>query len=93
MAVTKGFVTRGDDTANTLFFDYVIHEDESVDVYNIIYAGAGNDTLWGNTDREYGVGVALFGEDGDDEIWDGDTSDTLSGDVEMTQSIMMEAMT
>lgn len=79
MIINKDFVTRGDDSANDLSFKYVTHEDNSIDVYNIIYAGGGNDVLWGNADREYNVSVALYGEDGNDIIWDGDTSDTLSG--------------
>ncbi|WP_137153754.1 calcium-binding protein [Rhizobium sp. FKL33] len=79
MIFNKGFVTRGDDAANKLSLKYVTHEDESIDAYNIIYAGGGNDILWGNIDREYNVSVALYGEDGNDIIWDGSTSDTLSG--------------
>lgn len=81
MADQTGLVIAGDDEANVLSVYITDEGDGTRSVYNVITAGGGNDRVFG-TDELGGTlpyGVQLFGEDGDDRIWDSTNADTLSG--------------
>lgn len=79
----SGFIIQGDEEANDLTVKVIHEEDGSLSVYNIIHAGGGNDTLSGRPRVDEAIigqlGVQLYGEDGDDIIFDSYVGDTLSG--------------
>jgi Ca2+-binding RTX toxin-like protein len=83
MAGQTGLIMQGDDEANELTVEVIHEENGGLSVYNVIQAGGGGDVLSGRASTDWDViheyGAQLFGEDGDDVIFDSDVDDTLSG--------------
>jgi Ca2+-binding RTX toxin-like protein len=75
---TKGLVVQGDagdDILRTLYK----YEDNELHLYNVVMAGDGSDIIRSNDLVAKETGSALYGEGGDDYIFDSKARDTLSG--------------
>jgi Ca2+-binding RTX toxin-like protein len=79
----SGLIIQGDEEANELTVKVVHDENGGLSIYNIIYAGGGNDMLSGRPSVDETIignfGVQLFAEDGNDRLFDSYVDDTLSG--------------
>ncbi|MCV3766673.1 hypothetical protein [Rhizobium sp. TRM95796] len=71
-------MVRGDDGDNSLRTLYK-YEDNELHIYNVVMAGDGSDIIRSNDQVARETGSALYGEDGDDYIFDSNARDTLSG--------------
>lgn len=83
-----GLLIQGDDDANRLRA-HTAYNGKGLDVYNIIHAGGGDDQLLVDRFSLSEYGVELYGEDGNDVLYDSEGRDTLSGgagDDEIRQS-------
>ncbi|WP_137156384.1 hypothetical protein [Rhizobium sp. FKL33] len=74
----KGFVVQGDANNNTLRTLYK-RENNELHLYNIVMAGDGSDIIRANDLVAKETGSSLYGEGGDDYIFDSKARDTLSG--------------
>lgn len=83
MTDITGLVVQGNNHKNRLSVE--VGESSGGDrlIYNVIDAGGGSDTLWGDYNGKITIskvyGAQLFGEDGNDDITDSVGNDTLSG--------------
>ncbi|MDB5524830.1 MAG: hypothetical protein JWM58_2593 [Rhizobium sp.] len=73
-----GLIIQGNDNANRLRA-HTAYNGRGSDVYNIIHAGGGDDKLLVESFRLSEYGVELYGEDGNDTLYDSEGRDTLSG--------------
>ena len=80
MANQYGLVVQGDDEANTLEAYAVGNNSNGKDFFNIVHAAGGNDKITVDSWLAgMNVGVEIYGEDGNDTIFDSKNKDTLSG--------------
>jgi Ca2+-binding RTX toxin-like protein len=85
MANEAGLVIQGDEEANILkaHADYIDDpEGAYYKIYNVIYGAGGDDQIKVDDDDVlHNVGVALYGEGGNDALRDSEGNDTLSGGI------------